>query len=386
MEYSNGGRGELLARAVNYVSNGRYSKAVAIIKKEIAKDPSKEAYMTLGCAYLGLGQDMLAREAFHTAVYSYNYMNKNSSGVYSEAICNLGMTYYYYEDDTSAMLAYRYGLENKPTWDLMWNYANVLLRQYMSGKYASLSTCWQLYESRFKMSDPIKLGSNPNWTGGVFVDSITVLAEQGAGDAIMFARYLPEVKKWCNRIVVECEESLNCMFPGYSTRNFRGHETTHAIPMCSLGNLLDYIPSGSYLGGWVGGSDRIVGVWQSLQKHNNALYRNCPVEDMLLTGINCSIGPDCIDPRLPHLPSSTWEETISSLKTAKLVISVDTAIVHLCGAMGVPCLVLMPTKNSDWRWGDSSCGSSNQWYPSVKVIRNKGNWTDTCKEINAYYK
>jgi hypothetical protein len=371
----------MLSRAINYLKNGRYSKALAVVEKEIRQNPSKEAYMTLGCVLMGLDRDYEAMSAFHTAIYGSKYLNKNFSGLYTEAMCNYGMLHYYYEKDAAALEIYKEGIESKPTWDLMWNAANVMLRMYMSGKYANLKMCWQMYESRFRCSEAVKLGSIPNWTGGVHVDSITVLAEQGIGDAIMFGRYLPEVAKWCSELVIECEESVNCIFSKYKTRNFNGFDTTHAIPMCSLGNLLDDIPAGDWLGGWVGGSSNIIGVWQSLQKHNNVRYRNCSIDGLLKAGIKCSLGPDCQDERIPHLPSDNWEETIESLKTAKLVVSVDTAVVHLCGAMGVPCLALMPLKNSDWRWGDSSCGENNLWYKSVRVIRNPNNWDYVYKKV-----
>ena len=365
---------QLLKRAISYLDGKRYAKALEYCSRAIRKYPSKEAYMTLGCIYMATDRDAEAMSALDSAIYKHSYLNKHSSGAYTEAICNLGMLHYYKEEDSNAISIYKEGLTEKPTWDLVWNYANARLRQCMSGKFDDLKTCWQLYESRFRCLQAVKLGATPNWTGGVKVDSITVLAEQGVGDAIMFARYLPEVAKWCDRLVVECEDSLNCIFSGYETRNYIGYSTTHAIPMCSLGNLVNDIPDGEWLGGWTGGSGRIVGIWQSLQKHNNAAYRNCTATGLIKAGVNCTLGPDCFDTRLEHLPSATWEETISSLKTVDMVVCIDTAIAHLCGAMGVPCLVLMPLKNSDWRWGDSSCGESNRWYSSVRVIRNPGNW------------
>lgn len=371
----------MLSRAINYLNNGRYDKALEVIRREIRQNPSKEAYMTLGCIFMALDRDYEAMSAFHTAIYKFSYLNKNSSGLYTEAVCNYGMLHYYYEKDSNALEIYKEGLDLKPTWDLMWNAANVMLRMYMSGKYANLRMCWQMYESRFRCSQAVTLGGIPNWVGGVKVPSITVLAEQGVGDTIMFARYLPEVAKWCDELVIECEDTLNCMFPAYKTRNTVGFSTTHAIPMCSLGNLLDHIPPSYSIDKWVGGSNNIIGIWQSLQKHNNAKYRNCSADGLIDSGINCTLGPDCSDVRIPSLPSSTWEETIASLRTAKLVVSIDTAIVHLCGAMGVPCLVLMPLKNSDWRWGDSSCLENNLWYPSVKVIRNAGNWLPVYEKV-----
>lgn len=59
-------------------------------------------------------------------------------------------------------------------------------------------------------------------------------------------------------------------------------------------------------------------------------------------------------------------ETCQILNSLDLVISVDTSIVHACGIMGKPCIVITP-KSSDWRWGETSFVSS--WYSSVRILR-----------------
>ena len=81
------------------------------------------------------------------------------------------------------------------------------------------------------------------------------------------------------------------------------------------------------------------------------------------------------------LDSDGWDKTIKALESVDLVISVDTSIVHLCGALGKPCWVLMPLYEQDWRWGDDSMGRKNIWYDSVKVFRNNGSWENVMKEV-----
>jgi ADP-heptose:LPS heptosyltransferase len=69
-----------------------------------------------------------------------------------------------------------------------------------------------------------------------------------------------------------------------------------------------------------------------------------------------------------------WEATIKYLEGIDIVVTIDSSMAHLCGSLGKPCIVLMPLFDSDFRWGDSSMGTKNVWYDSVKVIRNDNNW------------
>lgn len=75
---------------------------------------------------------------------------------------------------------------------------------------------------------------------------------------------------------------------------------------------------------------------------------------------------------------SDWNDTAHLISCLDLVISVDTAVAHLAGALGVPTWLLLPTF-TDWRWGEH--GDSTQWYDSMRIIRRDG-WDSVIETVN----
>lgn len=68
----------------------------------------------------------------------------------------------------------------------------------------------------------------------------------------------------------------------------------------------------------------------------------------------------------PLTSSGDWLETLKVVESMDLVLTVDTAMAHLCGALGVPCVVLLNAP-CDWRWGQS--GDRSFLYPSIRLAR-----------------
>ena len=79
--------------------------------------------------------------------------------------------------------------------------------------------------------------------------------------------------------------------------------------------------------------------------------------------------------------SFCFAETAAVLSNCDLVVTCDSAVAHLAGAMGIPCW-LMLCKIPDWRWGRT--GEKTPWYKSIKILRQEEgeNWTDVIKRVS----
>ena len=86
--------------------------------------------------------------------------------------------------------------------------------------------------------------------------------------------------------------------------------------------------------------------------------------------------------RLRTFPLADWADSAALACALDLVISVDTAVVHLAGALGLPCF-LPQRLEGEWRWGVQ--GEQSAWYPSVRLFRQqqRGQWGSVVEEIVA---
>jgi hypothetical protein len=80
----------------------------------------------------------------------------------------------------------------------------------------------------------------------------------------------------------------------------------------------------------------------------------------------------------PFMPN--WHATARVIQALDVVVSVDTAVAHLCGALGKPVFTLV-TSNADWRWDRNS--SRSVWYDSMRVIRQtkQDDWSPCIEEV-----
>jgi tetratricopeptide (TPR) repeat protein len=273
---------------------------------------------------------------------------------------------------------------------------------------------WAGREARWKvpsLSASYPKLSQPMWLGNSALEGKTILigADEGFGDTIQFARYVPMVAERGARVVLVVQDPLHGLLsglPGVSQCIPISATKTIALPafdihcpMMSLplafGTTLDTIPSPtSYLPrpekarvqAWedrLGPHDRLrVGlVWSGNPKHRNDHNRSLPLRaltrilDADATFVSLQKDPrpadkatlleraDIVD-LTAHLTDFT--ETAALMTCLDLVITVDTSVAHLSGALGRPTWILLPY-TPDYRWLLDR--DDSPWYPTARLFR-----------------
>lgn len=279
---------------------------------------------------------------------------------------------------------------------------------------------FRLAEARYMHPDAAQfingdLFDKPRWRGESLAGKrLLVHAEQGLGDLIMCVRYLPLVIEKGAKVLLECNEvALPLLAPNFTEVEFLPvHRKTavlkgfdYWIGAMSFPHLMnstaDSIPGKKsylqcpveHLQHWRArlqsiGSDkrpRIGIAWSGNPRHRADRRRSLSFE-LLCRYINAQRGVDFfslqtdVPESCPDNLKNFSEELITLADTAglimemDLVITVDTSVVHIAGALGKPVWLLLPHRY-DWRWGLE--GEKNAWYDSVLVLRqpNFENWT-----------
>lgn len=246
---------------------------------------------------------------------------------------------------------------------------------------------WPLHEARravLPLRNPVT--DAPEWRGEPLTGKrLVVVAEQGLGDQMMFGRYLPTLRSMGAEVVVACDpRSMSRLFEwaGFRTHPYFAGRT--GLPETDMwtfcGSLPLHIPTHGpvdpvYLPRGSGGGGVGV-VAKGSAAHLMDAYRSLSggAEACLL-----SLGRNL-------LPQGTG--ALDYLETAKivagldLVITVDTSIAHLAGAMSVPCWVMLSSIGMDWRWND---GVRSDWYPSARLFRQQtpGDWSSVIADVRA---
>ncbi len=276
---------------------------------------------------------------------------------------------------------------------------------------------WQLPESPPRYSDI------PAWDGEALEGkTLLVHTEQGFGDAIQFLRYLPLAAARGGQIVYECpaplirlvrnsplSENIELVEQGTAVAR-----ADYQIALLSLARVfktsLATIPSeGPYLHPLGEGpklqvpSDgpRIGLVWAGKPTHKNNRNRSISLETMLpllelpnmrFVGLQKGDGAD--QPKILGADALVinigermrdFADTAFILKQLDLLISVDTSVVHLAGALGVPVWALIPY-SPDWRWLYGR--DDTPWYESVRLFRQNTprDWPEVIERIVATLK
>jgi hypothetical protein len=236
------------------------------------------------------------------------------------------------------------------------------------------------------------------WWRGEDVERLFVWYEQGFGDNIMFSRFIPGLPAKVK--IFEVRKELYRLYaaqPGFADKvtvrpddlstgvGYDRHISVHSIPL-ALGLEKKDIPAEPYLEVPKLGRDfglpkgRRVGIVLSGDPaHANNVNRSLPMEAAmpLLEG---GLGVKWISPALQHKniyfvgrELSDWADTAQLLDQIDLLVTCDTGIAHLAGALGKPVKLMLCTL-ADWRWGTDEVQSA--WYSSIQIYRQTkpGEW------------
>jgi tetratricopeptide (TPR) repeat protein len=266
---------------------------------------------------------------------------------------------------------------------------------------------WPEYEIRWRLKqNPPRRFPFPLWEGQESrALSLLVHHEQGLGDSIQFCRYLPMVAPRVGRLVFECQAELarllTCL-PGVAEVIPSGRQAPacdYHVPLLNLPRFFrtgfDNIPAAvPYLQPPAGvtaptvhrpaGTKLAIGiVWAGKPSHNNDKNRSTTLDRFLLcladlpgvalyslqkglrTADIQTIGAQALVTDIGS-KLKDFAETAALLPQLDLIIAVDTAVVHLAGALGIPTFVLIPF-TPDWRWLRGR--DDTPWYPTLRLFR-----------------
>lgn len=257
---------------------------------------------------------------------------------------------------------------------------------------------WREYEARFSYKLPEFLTRPyPLWRGEG-VEHLFLEAEQGLGDAIMGLRWVAPALERVGRITLLVHKEVYSL-----AQHLRGVDCGRVrvlplpqplpiadawCPLLSLPIALDEAePQGkSYIvapGGRQGRTGRVGIVWAGSPTHEQAHHRDCPLAYWLrlseIPGVelhSLQVGEAAgqiaelaayglIHDRAPEM--SNMLDTARVICGLDLVISVDTSVAHLAGALGQPVWMLVNQRGRDFRWGHE--GETTGWYDSMRLFR-----------------
>lgn len=424
----------------------QFDAAVASYDRAIAIKPDyTEAYYNRGIAQQELGQPEAAIASYDLAIaldpdYTDAHSNRGNALLrimrleaavasyeraisikpdFADAFNNRGLALQALKQINEAIASYDCAISIKP--DYAQAYLNKSMILLLTGDFAK---GWDLYEWRWKVAKAIsqcRHFSQPLWLGNEPLANKTILlhCEQGLGDTIQFCRYANLLAELGAKVIAEAPKALlgllhglqgvsECIEIGNALPQFDYQCPMLSLPLAFKTSVTTIPSSQAYLKSddaklskWsskVGyrTKPRIGIVWSGSTAHENDHNRSVALS-ALLPFLPNSFDYFCLqkelretDEAILHSTSiryfgselEDFTDTAALCELMDVVISVDTSVVHLSGALGKKTWLLLPYA-PDWRWLFDR--SDSPWYPSVKLYRQEriGDWEGVFARVRA---
>jgi len=399
------------------IENKNWKESIVCFQEVInLKIDYAEAYYNLGNVYEEL-------HLFEVALHSYEKAIKYKPK-YAQAWTNKGVVLEELRIIDEALVSYDKAIELEN--DYAPAYHNKALLLLLNGE---IKAGFKLYEWRWLIKDnnsqqDKRVFSKPLWLGKEKLNNKIILihSEQGLGDTIQFCRYIPLLKKIGAKVIFEIQSPLKNLLKNLEGVNYfitsndpvpfyEFHCPLLSLPL-AFNTCLETIPVNipylqvsnqlvdkwsQYLGNsefkiaicWQGSAQSRLDYGRSFQV---ALFEKISqIKGVRLISIQKNFGTE----QLENLPADITIEKISEdfdngenafldtaaiMKSVDLIITSDTSLSHLAGALGLPNWLLLK-RIPDWRWMLDR--SDSPWYPNHKLFRQKkiGDWLSVFDEV-----
>ena len=395
----------------------QYDMAVASMRKAIALQPDEaKHYNNLGIILGRMG----ANEEALAVLSQYIALKPGSAEGYNNR-ANIHKILRCYQE---ALADYEKALSIAP--DIFMGRANKGIAHLVLGDYAE---GWKLFEHRMPNNMPpegTRFDAAKRWKGETNKSATLILYnEQGFGDTVQFCRYVNMARPRVGRLIVQVQQSLIPLlqptWPDLTLVSELDPLPPHDFqcPLMSLptvfGTTTQTVPAAEgYLKAeadkaktWKDklphdGKKRVGLVWAGNPEHMNDHWRSINLSQLAplwnVPGVHfysLQKGEAALK-QLGDVPAAApltvlneqltdFAQTAALISNLDLLITVDTAPLHIAGAMGVPTYALLQF-DPDWRW--MAEGADTPWYKSVQLFRQSvfGQWDDVVENVSAALK
>jgi tetratricopeptide (TPR) repeat protein len=390
---------------------GQLREAISAYQKAIHLNPSYiDAYHDLGYVYHMNSQ-------FDEAIRFYQKALQLNPKLF-DAHNNLGRVLQEQRHNEEAIACYQKAIQLNPDFaEAHFNLSIVLL---LLGNFKQ---GWREYEWRWKLKEQRRYNfPQPVWDGSdIEGRTIFLYAEQGFGDTIQFIRFVPLVAERRATVIIECQRELKSLLQTVQgvakvitnedqLPDFDIHCPLLSLPLL-LGIALESIPAAVP---YIAIESMLIAKWKERLKHDNSQFKigivwsGNPRNMIFLKksfALNTFLPLASLDkitlyslqkgeaareaknpPQGMRLIDYTDEineflDTAAFIKNLDLVISIDTAVAHLAGALGKTVWTLLPF-SPDWRWMLNR--EDSPWYPTMRLFRQSspGDWETVIEKVS----